>query len=96
MSILSHVWPYLVFVAVVVLLTVLVRLGRTRHPLPIVVPTDLADEAGRREMVVIAEIVRSGAFYVCGAVLDWSTCCEFAAKLVRNPKLDIPEDQQSD
>lgn len=80
-QVMMALWPFLIMFAIVGGLTLAVRAGKTRSPLPVATTVELASGESA-EVVVLAELVRSGAFYVCGAVLDWKRCVEFASGVV--------------
>jgi hypothetical protein len=81
---LLNLWPFAVLVIVFVALLVQSKRGRYRAPLPVKRhPADAVSEVN-----ALAEMVRSGAFYVTGTVLDWNLCREFATKVVT--KTDKP------
>ena len=85
MSSVLSCWPFLILLGVIGGLWYMRHTGRTRPALPVItvaqVPRDDSDHGA--EMIQLAELVRSGAFYVSGAVLDWGKCMEFAAKIVK-------------
>lgn len=84
MSEILDLWPFLVLIVVVGSLFYMRRTGRTRAPLPVITTAQIPreDDDHGAEMIQLAELVRSGAFYVSGAVLDWPKCMEFASKIV--------------
>jgi hypothetical protein len=69
-------WPYLVTAGVLAILLYAKLSGYHRPALPVATTRTHVDA------VALAELVRSGTFYVSGTVLDWDLCYEFAIKVL--------------
>lgn len=80
MNALAHSWPYMVMLGMIGFLVFLHR----EAPRPPDLPVPLPVLTERMEVTVLAEVVRSGAFYLYGVLPDWDRCCLFATKVITN------------
>lgn len=73
-------WPVGVMVGVLAILLVSRLRGYVRPPLIVVQQPVRRDH--QTEILILADIVHAGAFYVSGRLPDWNLCHEFAVKII--------------